>query len=362
MFLTETAITQWIAAQLVSRDDIQAPGSITLFPLCGDAGARQYYRVNTQPPLLAVAAPKTEGLSECAAYFSELSNKLRAAGVPTPQVLACDGDKNLMLIEDFGQQSYLDVLTDDSADILYSQALMVLLRLQQIPPHSVELPVYDRALLRQEMALFDEWFVSRLLGHTLTAQEKKMLNASYTFLENKALEQPQVLVHRDYHSRNILFREGEAPGIIDFQDAVWGPITYDVVSLLRDCYIAWTPEQIKRWLVTYGNMAIELGVMPPVNESRWQVWFDTMGLQRHIKVLGIFARLYLRDQKNRYLQDLPLVWEYTQSVAKQYPDMQPFAQWCETVLQPLVEQQDWYVNGNNAHKNKINTKEKEMRG
>lgn len=343
MLLTETDILPWIAEKISLRDDIDMPQALQLDPLCGDAGARRYYRVNTIPSLLAVTAPKTEGVSECAAHFTKLSNKLRAAGVPTPQVLACDEENNVMLIEDFGEQSYLDVLNDESADLLYSQALMTLLRLQQVPKGTLKLPKYNRRLLRREMALFDEWFVTSLLGYTLSQSEKSMLDATYTFLEDKALEQPQVLVHRDYHSRNIMYRNGEAPGIIDFQDAVWGPITYDVVSLLRDCYIRWSPEQVKRWLFTYGNMAIELGVMPLVKEKRWQVWFDTMGLQRHIKVLGIFARLSLRDKKDRYLQDLSLVWEYTVSVAKVYPETRAFATWCEDVLQPLVAQQSWYV-------------------
>lgn len=338
----EDILQGWVTSQLQEREDVAHSLPVELSPLAGDAGFRQYFRVNTQPKLLAVFAPRTDGVSECARYFTELSETLREQGVPTPQVLACDEEQNFLLIEDFGGQSYLDALNEETADVLYSQALMVLLRLQQVPPSKIVLPAYDRSLLRQEMSLFDHWFVEEMLGHKLSDSEHQLLDQSYTFLEQQALEQPQVLVHRDYHSRNLIYREGEAPGVIDFQDAVWGPLTYDVVSLLRDCYIRWTPEQVKRWSLTYANLAIELGLLPAVDEDRWQTWFDTMGLQRHIKVLGIFARLSLRDGKHQYLADLPLVWQYTLEVAQQYPETQAFAEWCRQTLLPLIKKQEWY--------------------
>lgn len=142
-----------------------------------------------------------------------------------------------------------------------------------------------------------------------------------------------------------MYREGESPGIIDFQDAVWGPVTYDLVSLLKDCYICWEPERVRRWAITYGNLAIEMGVISAVKESQWLRWFDLMGLQRHIKVLGIFARLWLRDGKAGYLKDLPLVWHYTMEVAQSYPEMKDFYEWNQQVLLPMVKQQDWYQSG-----------------
>lgn len=342
MSLTESRLKDWIAERLQQRSDVIYPQPIELNPLAGDAGFRQYFRVNTQPSLLAVSAPKTEGVSECAHHFTVLSDALREAGVPTPQVLACDEDENFLLIEDFGGQSYLDCLNDESVDVLYSQALLILLRLQQVPRSSIVVPSYDRSMLRQEMALFDHWFVEQMLGYRLSQSEYELLDKTYSFLEQQALEQPQVLVHRDYHSRNLIYREAEAPGVIDFQDAVWGPITYDVVSLLRDCYVSWSPDQVKRWLMTYGNLALESGVMTQVGEDCWQRWFDTMGLQRHIKVLGIFARLSLRDNKNQYLADLPLVWQYTMDISQQYSQTQPFYHWCQDKLLPLVEKQLWF--------------------
>ena len=221
---------------------------------------------------------------------------------------------------------------------------MVLSRLQQIPRSKVAVPDYSRRLLQQEMALFQEWFVEGLLQYTLSDQEQHLLAKTFRYLEEQAMAQPQKLVHRDFHSRNLQYREGEAPGVIDFQDAVWGPVTYDLVSLLRDCYIRWSPEQVRRWLMTYGNMAMQLGIIPAISERRWQLWFDTMGLQRHIKVLGIFARLALRDGKKQYLQDLPLVLRYTLEIAEEHLDTQPFAAWIKTTLLPLIEQQDWYSN------------------
>ena len=343
----EQSLALWVAKALQKHRGIISQSPIQLEPLNGDAGLRQYFRVNTQPSLLAVSAPVDSGDSERGSYFAKMSEALRSQGVPTPQIIACDATHNFLLLEDFGDRNFLSELNDDSVDLLYSEALMVLLRMQQIKPESLrecglDLPNYDQSLLREEMMLFNDWFVEKLLGKTLSSDERDMIGEAFAFLEAQACSQPQVLVHRDYHSRNIMYREGEAPGIIDFQDAVWGPITYDLVSLLRDCYIEWSPEQVERWLLGYGNLACELGLIGEVDEQQWRCWFDTMGLQRHIKVLGIFARLALRDNKPGYLHDLPLTWRYTVAVARQYPAMEAFANWCESQLLPVIEQQPWY--------------------
>jgi aminoglycoside/choline kinase family phosphotransferase len=350
----------WIIEQLELHDSIKSDQPMHLEILNGDAGFRQYFRVNTQPSLLAVCAPVDSGKSESACYFAKISEVLRREGVPTPQIIACDEKQNFLLIEDFGDESFLSMLKEESADLLYSEASMVLLRMQQIQPEALksvglDLPYYNQALLREELELFSEWFVEKMLGKALIDSERTLLNDTFSFLEAQAQAQPQVLVHRDYHSRNIIYREGEAPGVIDFQDAVWGPITYDLVSLLRDCYVEWPQAQVKRWLITYGNLAIELGLMDAIDEEKWQRWFDTMGLQRHIKVLGVFARLSIRDHKSGYLNDLALTWRYVISVAKQYPQMQPFVLWCESDLLPLVEKQQWYraADPSNATSNEV---------
>lgn len=335
-------LTQWVAKELDNHPLIQQSSNLVLTPLSGDAGFRQYFRVNTQPALLAVMAPKTQGVSESADYFSSLSSFLRHQGIPTPMVLSCDGEQNLLLIECFEGSDLYDELSPETADILYGEALLILLRLQQISPSQLAVAKYDAALLEKEMSLFQEWFVSQLLGYELSEAETALLDQTFQFLIAQAQEQPQVLVHRDYHSRNLIYREGGSPGVIDFQDAVWGPITYDLVSLLRDCYIRWSPEQVRQWALGYGNMAYELGLLPMVSGQQFLQWFDTMGLQRHIKVLGIFARLSLRDNKHRYLDDLPLVIRYTVEVAEQYAETKDFALWFKQTLLPKIEHKSWY--------------------
>lgn len=339
----QTELTQWVKDRLGERSDIQwDPDNFSLQALLGDAGFRQYYRSNTQPSLLAVAAQKTPGSSESAEYFAELAGQLREEGVPTPQIIACDKDKNFLLLEDLGDKLFLAVLNDDSVELLYGEAIMVLLRMQQIPVKKIPLPEYSDQLLHDEMALFPQWFAEKLLGYSLADEERALIQQTFQFLTEQALAQPQVLVHRDYHSRNLIYREGEAPGVIDFQDAVWGPATYDLVSLLKDCYIRWQPEQLNRWLIGYGNLAVDLGILPQEDAAQLPQWFHTMGLQRHIKILGIFARLFLRDGKDGYLKDLPLTLRYTLEAAEYYPQTQPFKAWVIDKLLPIMEQQPWY--------------------
>lgn len=329
-------LAQWTRTQLQARgwpgagDKLQA--------LSGDAGFRTYYRVATVPPLIAVHAPPA---TESASVFVSLARYLRDQGIHTPEVLAFDAEQGFLLLEDLGSRHLLDELTTATVDTLYAEAMMVLLRLQQVAPPT-DLPAYDRPLLRREMALFSEWFVPQLLGHSLSDAELTLLDDVFTVLEDSALDQPQVLVHRDFHSRNLMVRDGAAPGVIDFQDAVRGPVTYDLVSVLRDCYVRWPDAKVERWAVTYADMAVDVGIMDAVCEHTFMRWFDLMGLQRHIKVLGIFARLWLRDGKSAYLNDLPLVLRYTLEVARKYPEFAAFAAWFETVLLPLAASQSWY--------------------
>ncbi len=334
---------QWVGQQLSQHVDIDMPETLVLTPLSGDAGARQYYRVNTQPALLAVMAPSSSGRSESAEYFAQLSSYLLSRGIYTPKILGCDKTANFLLIECFDGGDLYDHLTEASVDGLYSEALLALLKWQQTPSSEVTLPLYDTDLLNREMRLFPEWFVGTLLGYSLSADEKQLINTTFAELTEAALAQPQVLVHRDYHSRNLIYRGDKPLGIIDFQDAVIGPITYDLVSILRDCYIRWSPEQVRRWAIGYGNIAYEAGLLPAVSTEQFITWFDMMGLQRHLKVLGIFARLYLRDNKPRYLHDLPLVIRYVLEISRQYPSLQTFAHWFEEALLPIIEQQAWYT-------------------
>lgn len=336
----------WLTSELVKHSSVQVPQKLQLDPLSGDAGLRRYYRLNTKPSLLVVIAPKTGSRSDSSSYFARLSTNLRDLGLPTPQILACDEQENCMCLQDFGSQLLLEKLSATSADTYYRQVFELLLRLQQIPNSKVGVSEYHQGELRRELELFPEWFISQLLGIELSLQEQTMLEQTFQFLEEQAMSQPQVLVHRDFHSRNIMVRKeqsgAEELGLIDFQDMVLGPITYDLVSLLRDCYILWSPQQVRSWVKDYANQLIELGMMPVTTEETWQRWFDCMGLQRHLKVLGVFARLFLRDNKSAYLKDLPLVWYYTLEIARQHPELEAFYQWSEQILLPHVKQQAWY--------------------
>ncbi len=336
----------WIDHQLDLRDWSYQPGQM-LQPLSGDAGFRRYFRVDATPPLLAVYAPPA---SEDSTSFIALARFLREQGVHAPEVVAADIEQGFLLVEDFGDQLLLGLLNEDTADLLYGEVMMTLLRMQQSPAANYalgnrdrkSLPCYDQQRLRAEMELLREWFIPQLLGYQLTTAENALLDRVFTVLEQSALEQTQVLVHRDYHSRNIIVRDGEAPGVIDFQDAVIGPVTYDLVSLLRDCYIRWPQAQVQQWALAYGNMALEVGLIPFVDQQKFLRWFDLMGLQRHIKVLGIFARLWLRDGKAGYLRDLPLVIRYVLDVADEHVELSEFSAWFRAVLLPLAETQSWY--------------------
>lgn len=307
--------------------------------LHGDAGFRRYFRLASEPSLLAVYAPPA---TEDSAQFIALARHLRKHGVLAPAIASADVERGYLLIEDFGPDLLLSALQDNTVDALYAAALESLMHLQSVPTDSLQLPIYDRTRLQAEMGLFPEWFVERLLQHSLSIVEQQMLEAWFAELTHSALSQPQVFVHRDFHSRNLVLRNGGPPGVIDFQDAVVGPITYDLVSLLRDCYVSWPTHRVRGWATDYATSAIDTGLMDPVSEQTFLRWFDFMGLQRHIKVLGIFARLSLRDQKHNYLHDLSLVLAYTLSVARQYPEAKDFVEWFEATLLPKIKQHSWY--------------------
>ena len=342
----ENDLSLWATDQLNARGiPFEAP--LQLQVIDGDAGFRCYYRLHLSTPLLAVhAPPATEKNSE----FVAIADYLRGQGVHTPGVIAADFQRGYLLIEDFGDCLFSQVLDENRAGELYGEAMMTLLRMQQAQDFSIPsmdstlaMPHYSEALLRDEMALLHEWFIPQLLGYTLSPEEQGMLDSLYGLLEESALQQPQVWVHRDYHSRNLIYREGQAPGVIDFQDAVKGPMTYDLVSLLRDCYVRWPSEKVQQWALAYGELAVDAGILDTIEREQYLQWFDWMGLQRHLKVLGIFARLWLRDGKSGYLKDLPLVIRYTLEVADQYPQLSEFSHWFKQTLLPLCQQQDWYT-------------------
>jgi N-acetylmuramate 1-kinase len=327
----QQALTSWVNAQL--------GGDFTLTPIASDAGFRRYFRFATPSQWLAVDAPPA---TEDSRQFVALAQYLSAQGVGTPRILAVDEAQGFLLVEDFGDDLLFAKLTPKTADSLYRQAFTTLIDIQHCPHQQTLIPPYDQALLHRELCIFSEWFVTQLLGYALNAQENTLLASLFSKLETTALTQPQTLVHRDFHSRNLLLRPHAGLGVIDFQGALWGACTYDVVSLLRDCYKRWPAAQVTHWALVYRQQAIAAGVLSAVSEAEFLRWFDYTGLQRHIKVLGIFARLHLRDGKNHYLHDLPLVIGYTLEVAEQYAELHAFADWFNATLLPLAATQTWY--------------------
>lgn len=345
----QQALQNWARQALIQALG-EDPGDLNIAALGGDASFRRYFRATIPGrSVLLVDAPPPQ---EDNPAFIRAAGEFRAAGLHTPDILAADVVQGFMVLQDFGDQLYLPVLQqaarhDDIAtvDTLYGEAMKALLLLQSTAAPTA-LPPYDRARLEQEMSLFDQWFCEQMLGMSLSDTGQALLAELRRTLCDAALAQPQRRVHRDYHSRNLMIRQDESgqlmlaspPGVIDFQDAVIGAVTYDLVSLLRDCYIVWPENDVQRWLGWYYSQAIEAGILPPdYMLEQFQVDFDLMGLQRHIKVLGIFCRLALRDGKNRYLHDLPVVMDYVRRVSARHSLMQPFLDWFESGLFPAMQ-------------------------
>jgi len=278
-----------------------------------DASFRRYFRVthDNNTWILMDAPPAQEDTGP----FIDIATFLYSHAINVPEIKAYDSGLGLLLLADFGNTAYLDELNADPTGKLYFSAIDSLIAMQKCPLKDA-LPHYDRALLQQEMDLFPVWFLNKHLD----IQAPALLQKTFDILIANALEQEQVFVHRDYHSRNLMHTAENSPGIIDFQDAVIGPISYDLVSLLRDCYIAWPDEQISQWIDYYLTQAKQQGLLTAVSTEQFTRWFDLMGLQRHIKVLGIFCRLNYRDNKDNYLNDLPLTLHYVQKIASKYPE------------------------------------------
>lgn len=290
-------------------------------PASADASFRRYFRVDAPDgaTYIAMDAPPPH---EDVRPFLHVADVFGQSGVSVPKVLAQDVERGFLLLSDLGSTTYLHQLNNDSAHKLYVDAIDALVLIQAQSKPDV-LPEYDRALLHRELMLFPDWYIGKHLGMTLSDQQTEVLNKIFDTLLANNLAQPQVYVHRDYHSRNLMVLPRGNPGILDFQDAVYGPITYDLVSLLRDAYIQWDEEMVLDWTIRYWERAKRAGL--PVNPDIDAFYrdFEFMGLQRHLKVLGIFARLYHRDGKDGYLKDLPLVMEYTRKAAGRYNALAP---------------------------------------
>ena len=321
-----------------------SPADLKLVPVTGDAGFRSYFRSNTQPRFIAALAPPEH---EDNPAFVNIAIAMAKGGVHVPKIYAVDYEHGFLLQEDLGETLYLDVLNSKTQSQLYDRAEETLLKIQKLPADGALFPTYDAALLQRELELFPEWFVEGLLGMKLDTRARCLLDDLFTVLLDSAAEQPQVVVHRDFHSRNLLVLGDGGVGVIDFQDAVFGPLSYDLVSLLRDCYIRWPQslveqrvDDFRRKLLTQAEASGQAMMLP--DAATFLRWFDLMGLQRHLKVLGIFARLSLRDGKARYLDDLPLVLRYVLEVAQKLPETQGFYHWFVDNLEPKIVEQVWY--------------------
>lgn len=345
----ETRLQHWVAAELQADD----PAGLPLVMVSGDASFRRCFRaVQNQKTFIAVDAPPEH---EDSAAFVKVCGMFRDAGVHAPEVYAVDCEQGFMLLEDLGDAMVLPEMLACQAgqdinkpDRIYRIAIDTLVRIQLCGNQDL-LGAYSRTELRREMDLFTEWFLLAFLELDLSAAEKDLIDQTMTVLEDAALAQPTVLVHRDYHSRNLMLLE-QTPtaegdnadvfelGVIDFQDAVHGPYSYDLVSLLRDCYIRWQPEQVASWGRYYLTAAQSQGLLSGLAEAAFFRDFDLMGLQRHLKVMGIFCRLYLRDNKSQYLADIPLVSKYFLEVSSRYPELGNFVEWFQRRVIPTAQE------------------------
>jgi hypothetical protein len=317
------ALSTWLSGVLPVPATALAPAS-------EDASFRRYFRVTLTESiavpgrqdramtLIAMDAPRPQ---ENCGPFVAVARLLTAAGVHAPTVLATDLDRGFLLLTDLGTRTYLGALDAASAAVLYGDACAALVR-WQLSSREGALPTYDRGLLQRELDLFPDWYIAKHLGVTLTAAQRTTLEQTFAKILANNLGQPAVFVHRDYHSRNLMVAEPN-PGVLDFQDAVYGPVTYDLVSLLRDAYIEWDEEHQIDWAVRYWQTARAAAL--PVGGDFGEFWrdFEWMGVQRQLKVLGIFARLFHRDGKDGYLKEMPRVMRYLRGACARYRDLGP---------------------------------------
>lgn len=329
-----TWLTEQLAGQGVATPDAR------FSPVSGDASFRRYFRLawkagDTVASVIGVDAPPEK---ENCVPFLRVGEGLLNQGVRVPAVRARDLDSGFLMLDDFGDNLLRPQLDALSVDTLYGRAMDDLLGIQACrfdPP----LPAYDQPLLMREMALFHDWFLGTHLGIELSADGSALLQSAFDTLAALALEQPRVTVHRDYHSRNIMVLADGTLGHIDFQDAVHGPVTYDLVSLLRDCYIDWPAGQVREWALGFAARLREQGLLD-ADDARFLGWFDAMGAQRHLKAIGIFARLFHRDGKAGYLPDIPRTFGYLLQETASLPSLHDFNGWLRESVVPVLEAKD----------------------
>lgn len=290
-----------------------------LLPACQDASVRRYFRARGPAGSWVLMDAPPDKL-DCRPFVA-MAERLQAMGLRVPAILARDLEQGLLLLEDLGTETYWHVLDAGNAGRLYDQALDALLRMQLTRVESGALPPYDRQLLEFELEIFVEWYLGAHRHRPPSAPERRVLDDLFEALVGNALDQPRVFVHRDFHSRNLMPLSHDGPGVLDFQDAVWGPLTYDLVSLLRDCYVTWPQGRVGTWIETHRQRLVAAGVAAAEDAQRFQRWFDLMGLQRHLKAVGIFARLQHRDGRASHVPDIPRTYDYILAVSGRYPEL-----------------------------------------
>ena len=290
----------------------------SLEPASADASFRRYFRIidNANSFIVMDAPPEKEDCQP----FVDVAQRLFDLGLNVPEVLLQDLEQGFLLLGDLGSTVFLSELNNKKVDEMYIAAMNSILLMQK--DNTFPLPAYDKTLLRQELNLFPDWYFEKQLDIRVTPEHNNILEETFESLIKNALEQPQVFVHRDYHSRNLMVnkKDPQLPGVIDFQDAVIGAVTYDLVSLLKDCYINWPREKIEEWVTYFQSEAEKQNIIKPVSREAFLRWFDLMGLQRHLKVAGIFSRLKHRDGKTGYLKDIPRTMDYVFDVLERYPE------------------------------------------
>ncbi len=303
---------------------------ISIEPASADASFRRYFRVHIENKgqtslsniFIVMDSPPEH---EDNALFIRCTTELAKCGVHVPTIYAQDLSQGFLAISDLGTEVYQSALNSKTADALYADAMDSLLKIQsKFQSKSIE--VYSAEKLNSEIQLFNDWYIQRYHNTELDNIELQVLNTISELLIKSAIEQPQVLVHRDFHCRNLLVTKKNNPGIIDYQDMVIGPITYDLVSLYKDCYIEWPKQQVKTWNLEFQKQSQLAGIHNHTNPDQWHQWFDFMGVQRHLKVLGIFSRLSYRDGKDQYLPDMPLTYKYLLETCQEYDDLAPLAE------------------------------------
>ena len=325
-----TSNTDRSAARLAWARHATGAPALALEPASADASFRSYWRgyVDGQPVIVMDSPPDREN----PVPWVEIGHRLAASGLHVPTVMVADLAQGFLLIEDLGTRTYLPELNDATVDALYADALDALLRMQR-DVDTAGLPAFDHAWQTMELELMPTWLFEKHLGASIACEEWDVVESAFTAIMHAIAEQPRAFMHRDYHSRNLLVTAERSPGIIDFQGAMSGPITYDLASLLRDAYVVWDNERVEGWVEAYRLRLLDARLLDEtVDTDRFRRWFDLTGLQRHIKILGLFCRLCYRDGKPGYLDDLPRVLRYVLDTARRHADVAPLADLIEAKI------------------------------